>query len=784
MKGAIFRLPCFTMPASQRGVAQSGGPVFEAMDAIRRRCYTRSMTRSTQTTLLLTLCEFLLIASVHAAEPRVISIIRSTEPKAQLEMVPGGLVNRGLAEVHSYFYILDGPQMIHFTAPGESQSIRVMANVRDSHRYYGDWDVTDPSMGTTYRTLDPTVATVSADGVVTARGHGFTTLEIRNSTALSRAFVEVDTFSELTELRVIPPGKDAEILLEFVGAQHPLRVEGIFSSGNTYDIRGNTLLSYSIDHSSIAAVSKDGFIFARAPGLTRLHVEYGASRGVQYKIARSTSIIVRVRNVAKLSFKRLQLGTPAMRLFNIGARAKIHVSGFFSDGRVATISSPLTGLRIRSKTRDIVSVDSDGVATALRPGRATITASLGKLSATGTIDVRPSRLKSLSIWPIEGVIGVPMTKVTNVVNLKLNVTGVLEDGSSLDLSAPEAGTEYSSSDTNVASVSSEGRVAGTETGWVTITARNSGIAASARFRVNRFSPTPAGVLPGKYTGVAVSSGVAYLVTNSKKFWVADVKDPFKPRLLDGVRTRGNTLSAFVSERSLFVVHTRGVSEFDLSISTRPTHLRTISASASAAALDKDRLYMVAGKSLHIFAAHSQALLGELEGLPSAGGLIDVSDGIAYVANGNILRVFDVSNPERIAGVGQANLPGDAVDVIATRGHAVVSVRNKNGDSVVAFDATRLPAVSMLSPAIPDARGACFHGDWLLTVGDASGGRVMVYDIANLTKPAIVGAIQFPLEISGRKVITEGRRAYIIADRQPSDRANPKGSLYIASMDYR
>ncbi len=156
-----------------------------------------------------------------------------------------------------------------------------------------------------------------------------------------------------------------------------------------------------------------------------------------------------------------------------GVEFQLQVRGNYSDG---TTYGPLAAIWTSSNTTvsQVVS-DSDGTARggALGIGTATVTASVSTFTATARVDVTSIEEVSVALSPYTFALPVGQTKA-------LTATSTFTDGTT----KPTAIQSWTSSDTNIATVSTTGVVSGVSSGRAQITARSKlGHSAASFFTV-------------------------------------------------------------------------------------------------------------------------------------------------------------------------------------------------------------------------------------------------------------------------------------------------------------
>src|SRR2546422_155139 len=163
--------------------------------------------------------------------------------------------------------------------------------------------------------------------------------------------------------------------------------------------------------------------------------------------------------------------TPSSMSIAPGGTQQFKATGKFSDGSTKDITS---SVQWSSSDSNIASVTA-GLATGKGIGSATITAQSGSIQATATLKVTntPPSLVSLQVTPGTVSIAVGATQ-------QFAATGNFSDGSTQDR---PASAQWSSSDSNVASVDGAGLATGVAVGVVPVTAQSGGMQGTATLNV-------------------------------------------------------------------------------------------------------------------------------------------------------------------------------------------------------------------------------------------------------------------------------------------------------------
>jgi trimeric autotransporter adhesin len=130
----------------------------------------------------------------------------------------------------------------------------------------------------------------------------------------------------------------------------------------------------------------------------------------------------------------------------------------------------LSGVTWTVSAPSIASVSTTGLVTALSPGRATVTAAYSGLTATATLTVTPATLVSVAVTP-------PTRKIHVGTYAIFRATGTFSDGTVFPLAGAVI---WTSSNTPLATVDSNGVAAGVAAGAVSITATHTATGLTAK----------------------------------------------------------------------------------------------------------------------------------------------------------------------------------------------------------------------------------------------------------------------------------------------------------------
>jgi len=288
---------------------------------------------------------------------------------------------------------------------------------------------------------DPDVASVSSQGVVTARAPGTVSVIGVSEGRVGQAAIVV--LARLANAITLTPGTST---LE-VGGTVTLTTQVTDPLGNLLPGR---VVVYSSDNQAVVTVSSQGVVSAVARGTARITA---TSDG------RSTSAGVTVIDVPVATVQIL----PAAADVLLGTSRALSVQARSASGVVLS-NRPVTWT---TGAPDIATVTTVGVVSGLAPGVAVIAASVDGITGFSTITVRAPVVATVTISP-----NVPELTVNQQVQLEATPRtsgGVLVPGRSF---------VWQSSNQQVAFVTSSGVLIGLSAGSATITATTEGVSGT------------------------------------------------------------------------------------------------------------------------------------------------------------------------------------------------------------------------------------------------------------------------------------------------------------------
>jgi phospholipase C/uncharacterized protein YjdB len=231
--------------------------------------------------------------------------------------------------------------------------------------------------------------------------------------------------------------------------------KGTYSNGTTQKLTNATWTSSSL---SVATVSSSGLATSIAPGTATITAASGTISG----LATLTVTAAVLTSIAV---------TPSSASVTVGFTQPFTATGTYSNG---TIQNLTTKASWTSSNTSVATVKlHGGSATAVAPGTATITAALGAIQGSATLNVGSPVLVSLAVTPANPSFALGTTT-------SLVATGTYSDGSTLVLTNS---VTWSTGNSSIATVNSQGVAASVALGSTPVTAASSNISGSTTLTV-------------------------------------------------------------------------------------------------------------------------------------------------------------------------------------------------------------------------------------------------------------------------------------------------------------
>jgi trimeric autotransporter adhesin len=308
----------------------------------------------------------------------------------------------------------------------------------------------------TWSVSGPSGSSVTSKGIVTAgQSAGSNTLNVSSSAALGS--IQGSTPLNVTSATLNSVSVTPATAFIVPGGSLIYSATGKFSDGSIQDI--TTLTTWSSDFENVATVASSattGQGVGRSTIAAKPQIGSVSSGTASLVVASPTQISIAV--------------TPVRVHIAAQTSTQLTVTGTFIDGTTQDLSAIV---HWSSSAPNIATVGfQTGIVSGLAPGKTTITATLGSVSATAAVTVTNASLTSITLSPANPNVALGRSR-------QFAAAGNLSDGSTQTL----LGATWSSSSPTIAVVNSLGLAMGTSPGTTTITAALNGISGTTNFTV-------------------------------------------------------------------------------------------------------------------------------------------------------------------------------------------------------------------------------------------------------------------------------------------------------------
>jgi uncharacterized protein YjdB len=316
-----------------------------------------------------------------------------------------------------------------------------------------------------WSTSDSTILTINSAGLATGVGTGSASVSatIDGQTMSTSAFSV--TPATLVSVAVSPAAASIT-----KGSTQQYTLTGTFSDNSTQNLSGQA--SWSSSNTALAGISSTGLATGAAVGTTTITGQSGSqSATAQLTITAATLVSIAV--------------TPTSGSLPDGTRQQFTVTATYSDGSTQNVSSAANWI---SSNTSVITIDANGLATAVGIGAVNITAQYGGSTyTTSTFSATPPVLASITVTPANTSIALNGTQ-------QYTATGNYTDGSTQNLTG-SGGATWTSSTTGVATIGSiSGLATGAGTGTTTIQAQYGTVSGSTQLTVTSAPVTPQGLV--------------------------------------------------------------------------------------------------------------------------------------------------------------------------------------------------------------------------------------------------------------------------------------------------
>jgi len=215
-----------------------------------------------------------------------------------------------------------------------------------------------------WSSLDPEILEVAPNGLATARSDGIA--RVRGAFGSLSEQVQVSVRARVASVDVEPPSLELNL-------DETRQLTAVLRDANGNEISSRRQVTWRSSNADVAGVTADGLVVGRTPGTA---VITAASEGVEG----TAEVRVLPPPVGSIEL------TPEADFIGVGMQTRFTARLFDVNGNLLP-PQPVTW---RSLSPGVASVDADGNAVALAEGRTLITAEVGGVADTATLDVGPA----------------------------------------------------------------------------------------------------------------------------------------------------------------------------------------------------------------------------------------------------------------------------------------------------------------------------------------------------------------------------------------------------------
>jgi uncharacterized protein YjdB len=331
------------------------------------------------------------------------------------------------------------------TAIGISQQFTAIGNYSDGS--------TQDMTGSVNWSSSSSAATLSGSGLATGESVGTSTITATWGSITASATLNVGP-PVLVSMAVTPANASFAL-----GTTQALIATGTYSDGSTLDLTNQA--SWSTANGSIATVSAQGLATSVAVGSTGVSATSGAISG-------STALTITPALLVSIAV------TPAIPTIPLGTTQAFTATGTYTDGSTQNITGTA---QWSSDTPTVATIGnatgSRGVASSVGEGSATITASVGSITASTILSVTAAVLESIAVTPATPTLPLGTQQ-------QFTATGTFTDGSTQDFTSTAT---WSSDTPATATINAAGLAQSAGMGTATITATSGSISGSTELTV-------------------------------------------------------------------------------------------------------------------------------------------------------------------------------------------------------------------------------------------------------------------------------------------------------------
>ena len=262
---------------------------------------------------------------------------------------------------------------------------------------------------------------------------------------------------------------------------------GTFSDGSSQDLTAS--VQWSSSDAGVVSINTTGIASGISSGTVNITATSGSIHGTA-----SLTVTVAAANLTAVTV------TPAALSIPLSTTQQFTATGAYSDGSSRDVTALVSW---GSSTPAVAKVDINGLASGVASGTTTISATLGAVIGSTTLTVNAPVIVSLTVSPDGLTLGMGIKQ-------QYTATATYTDGSSQDL---VSGVTWTSSDSTVAGIDSNGLATTAGQGTVTITATAGSFSDTATLTVVPASLVSISVTPA-IPSIALGTDQQFIATGN------------------------------------------------------------------------------------------------------------------------------------------------------------------------------------------------------------------------------------------------------------------------------
>jgi uncharacterized protein YjdB len=306
--------------------------------------------------------------------------------------------------------------------------------------------------------------TIAGSGLAKGVGLGTSNITAKVGTITSNPITLTVNANNVVALTVTPnTAANAQIAQD---TNRQFTATATLDDNSTLNVSSTTGIAWSSDNTAVATIAPgNGLALGVSPGSANITASFGGKTD-------TSTLTVTNATIVSIAI------SPANPTLGPGSNQALTATGTFSDGSTQTISgAPKTTWSSDNIAVAQVNTSAPGVAkglvTAISAGTANVTATFNGVNGSTVVTVTGATLSGISVAPTN-------TFIAPGQQLQFGATGTYSDGSTQNLTTA---VQWSSDNTNAATISAGGNATGNNAGLATITASLGPVSGQATLTV-------------------------------------------------------------------------------------------------------------------------------------------------------------------------------------------------------------------------------------------------------------------------------------------------------------